>query len=142
MNLVAAWIASGALANYQTFPQWQLTHFGSTNAPNALAAADADGDGVGNYAEYLLGTAPTNAASDWKVDIRLNGSNAQIVFPHIANRGFEVQVRSDLAAPPLWSPLDVPGNAPFFPAVTFTNVVEDTGGSDTNKTYRVRLFAP
>jgi len=142
VNLVAQWIGSAPLLAYQTFAQWQIASFGSTNAPNALADADADGDGVANYAEYLVGTNPNDSASDWKADIRHNGSNAQVVFPHLANRGFEVQVRSNLALPPLWSPLNVPGNAPFFPAVTFTNAVEDTTGGDSNKTYRVRVFAP
>ncbi|HEY6170600.1 MAG TPA: PQQ-dependent sugar dehydrogenase [Verrucomicrobiae bacterium] len=142
INLVAAWINSAALAGYQTFAQWQVANFGSTNATNGSADADRDGDGVSNFLEYLLGSNPTEPSSDWRVSIQMNGPNPQIVFPQIANRGFEVQCRASLIGPPLWVPLNVPGSAPFFSAVTFTNVVEDTTGSGTNKTYRVRVFAP
>jgi len=42
-NLLTAWI-SAELTNRQTFADWQLAYFGSTNAPNAAATADPDGD--------------------------------------------------------------------------------------------------
>lgn len=139
MNLVAEWI--GALSGHQTFADWQNSNFGFTNG-TAAADFDADGDTLANYLEYLIGANPKEASSDWKVNIRLNGSNPQVVFPHLANRGFEVQFRPGFGAPAPWLPLDVPGNAPFFPAATFTNVVEDTTGTVSNKSYRVRVFAP
>ncbi|MEO6335863.1 MAG: PQQ-dependent sugar dehydrogenase, partial [Verrucomicrobiota bacterium] len=53
VNLVSAWITN-ALANYQTYPQWQLAKFGSTNAPLTGATEDFDGDRSLNYQEYLL----------------------------------------------------------------------------------------
>lgn len=45
------------------FMQWQLANFGSLTNPNALAAADHDGDGFSNESEYRAGTQPTNSAS-------------------------------------------------------------------------------
>ena len=42
---------------------WQLQYFGCTNCPQADAAADPDGDGQNNMAEFLAGTIPTNSAS-------------------------------------------------------------------------------
>jgi glucose/arabinose dehydrogenase len=141
LNLLATWIGSASLAGYQTFSQWQLANFGSTLDPAAQPGADPDGDGLANELEHLLGTDP-KATSDWKVDIQMNGANPQITFPHVANRAFEVQCRTNLEIASPWLPLQVAGNTPQFPAVTFTNVVEDTTGSGTNKTYRVRVFAP
>jgi hypothetical protein len=40
---------------------WEVLHFGSTNA---LAAADADGDGYLNVYEYVGESDPTNALSE------------------------------------------------------------------------------
>jgi hypothetical protein len=60
----------------------------------------------------------------------------------VANRGFEVQVTPDFLNPALWSPFDVPANAPFFSISNRTAVVEDALAPDTNKFYRVRVFAP
>lgn len=143
LNLIAAWIGSASLASYQTFAQWQLVNFGSTNAANALAGADPDGDGVFNQTEFLLGTNPNSATNDWKVDVKMSGTNAQIVFPQIANRAFEVQLRTNLdGVTTPWLPLDVPGNTPFYSLIDFTNTVTDITGSGTNKFYRVRVSAP
>ncbi len=142
INLLVLWINSGALASYQTFAEWQVTWFGSTGAPNAAPDADPDGDGLSNYLEYLLGKNPSQATSDWKVDIQMAGGSAQILFPHLANRGFEVQSRSNLSPASVWQVLDVPGNQPFFSAADFPGVVEDPVGGNTNKFYRVRVFEP
>jgi hypothetical protein len=37
---------------------WRMKYFGSVNSPDALAAADPDGDGATNFQEYLDGTNP------------------------------------------------------------------------------------
>jgi sugar lactone lactonase YvrE len=42
---------------------WRLRFFGSVSNRLAQAMADADGDGVPNWAEYKAGTDPTNAGS-------------------------------------------------------------------------------
>ena len=44
INLVSEWITN-ALANYQSFADWQIAKFVSTNAPSAAPDADADNDG-------------------------------------------------------------------------------------------------
>lgn len=51
------------IAALTLFQNWQIQHFGSTNNPSAAAGADPDGDGMGNMAEFLAGTDPTNSAS-------------------------------------------------------------------------------
>jgi autotransporter-associated beta strand protein len=49
------------------FQQWQIAYFGSTNNPAGAPDADADGDGMNNYAEFLAGTNPTNSSSLLKI---------------------------------------------------------------------------
>jgi uncharacterized repeat protein (TIGR03806 family) len=140
--LVAAWINSAALVNYQTFAQWQVTHFGATNAPLAAPHLDADGDGLDNYHEWLVGTVPTNSLSDWRVTIERSGDATLIQFPHVANRAFEVQYGVGDDALSLWQPLNVPGNNPFPAATTFPATITDPTPGLTNRNYRVRVIEP
>ena len=140
VNLLAAWITNG-LANYQSYAAWQLVYFGSTNSPNAQQLADPDGDGAKNYLEYLTATVPTNAASGWKISVAHSNGNAQIIIPQVANRAFEVQSSTNLVNA-LWSPLNLPANAPFFPISNRTAVVEEPIQSATPTFYRARVFEP
>ena len=49
------------------FQSWQSQYFDCTNCPQADAAADPDGDGMDNLAEFLAGTDPTNSASAFRI---------------------------------------------------------------------------
>jgi glucose/arabinose dehydrogenase/mono/diheme cytochrome c family protein len=139
--LVSAWITND-LPSYQSFADWQLARFGSTNAPEAGPDADPDADGAVNYLEYLTGTDPWQGADRWTLGIRRSNDTVQIVFPQAANRGFEVQSRPSPAGPAPWTPLDVAGNAPFFSASNRTATVTDAIAPGTNIFYRVGVFAP
>jgi uncharacterized repeat protein (TIGR03806 family) len=139
--LVSAWITND-LPGYQTFSDWQIANFGSTNAPDGGADEDADGDGAFNYLEYLTATGPLEATNFWQIDIQQTNDVVQIVYPQIANRGFEVQYSLNLPAGGSWLPLNVPQNAPFFPATNGTAVVTDPNVTEPNKYYRVKVFAP
>ena len=141
VSLLAAWITNG-LANYQSYPAWQLVYFGSTNAANAQQLADADSDGAKNYLEYLTGTVPTNAASGWGISIVRSNGNARIIVPQVANRAFEVQSTTDLLNGNSWLPLNLPANSPFFPISNRTAVVEEPIQPGTPKYYRARVFEP
>src|SRR6185295_2995556 len=112
------------------------------NAPAALPDADSDADGASNYLEYLTGGNPLATGDSWKVSIHRTGGAAQISFPQIANRGFELQFSYDLAPPIAWEPLDVSGNRLFFPVTNTTTVVEDSVTNAPAKFYRVRVFEP
>ena len=143
LALLNAWINSASLAAYQSYAQWQTNNFGSTNAPGSQLTDDPDGDGVSNEVEWTLGTNPNDAASNWTVDIQRNGTNAQIIYHHAANRAFEVQWRTNLGTVTPWQTLNVPGNAPQYPTAAFTSTVTDPAlGTASNKTYRVRVSAP
>ncbi len=140
VTLLAAWITNELPANL-SFAAWQSNYFGATNAPNAAAQADPDADGARNYLEFLTHTDPTNSLDAWKISIALSNGSAQIVFPQIANRGFEVQNAPNLNAGS-WSPLNVPANAPFFSISNRMGIVADVLPATTNKFYRVRVFEP
>jgi len=139
VNLVTAWISS--LTNYQTYAQWQLANFGATNAPLTGAAEDFDGDGLANFAEYLLGTDPTSASSAWGAGLTAGNGTAQITFPQIANRGFEVQFTTNLQPPVVWQTLDVPGNKPFMSSTNFQAVISDAM-TNASRYYRIRVYEP
>ncbi|MEO8428304.1 MAG: PQQ-dependent sugar dehydrogenase [Verrucomicrobiota bacterium] len=139
--LVTDWITQG-LANYESFAAWQARFFNSTNAPAALPDADPDADGASNYLEYLTGSNPMATGDNWKVSIHQAGAAAQISFPQIANRGFQLQFDYDLTPPIAWEPLEVPANRLFFSATNLTAVIEDSVTNSPTKFYRVRVFEP
>ncbi len=139
--LVRAWITND-LPHFQSFADWQIARFGSTNAPNGAAYSDPDGDGAINLLEYLTSTDPQNTNSSWRIALQKAGANYQIAFPLLSNRGFEVQVATNLADAQPWSGLDVSGNEPLFGVTNGTKVVTDTSPPGRVKFYRVRVFAP
>lgn len=139
-NLVHTWIST-ELTNRQTFAQWQLAIFGSTNAPNALATADPDGDGANNYYEYVTHTSPTNAVpAPWTIAIDKAAGTASVIFQRIANLGFVVETSTDFAN---WTVWDVPDNTPKFSAASFVDTVSGPlSGGETNRFFRVKLVEP
>jgi uncharacterized repeat protein (TIGR03806 family) len=139
IDLIGAWITND-LPNYQSFADWQANHFGSTNDPNALALADPDNDGANNLLEYLTGTDPRTNAGVWKISVQLTSERVQVLFPQIANRGFEVQATTDLFGADPWQALDVPGNQPFFSVTNRIWAIEDAISGAQSKFYRVRVF--
>ncbi len=132
------WIAN-ELQGFQTFADWQLVHFGGTNAPNGGAQADFDGDGAKNLLEYLTETDPTDPADAWGIGIERSGNNVNVVIPQVANRGFEVQWSTNLMSTSVWRFLNVPENCPQFSTSNRTHRVPDAVGADP-KFYRVRVY--
>jgi len=138
--LISAWITNDLIA-WQSLADWQITSFGSTNAPNTGPEADFDGDRDSNYLEYLNGTVPTNAASFWSISGRREDDMMEITFPQRANRGYELQSTPELAPGNLWMPVDVPANAPFFAASNRTATIQ-LPATSPQQNYRVRVFEP
>ena len=141
MNLLSAWITND-LPAYQSFAQWQLANFGTTNAPNAAPTADPDQDGANNYLEYLTGSNPQSGGDAWKVAVRQNGNAVEISFPQVANRGFVVEWTASLSAPIVWQPVALPTSQTFFAPTNSTAVVADTISDAPFKFYRVRVVEP
>ncbi|MCX8089885.1 MAG: PQQ-dependent sugar dehydrogenase [Verrucomicrobiae bacterium] len=139
--LLSAWITND-LPAWESFAAWQIRFFGSTNAPNAAPGADPDNDRAPNTLEYLAGTSPLNSAEAWQITATRTSNTVQVRVPQPANRAIQVEVSTNLFAPNAWTPLDVPANAPFFPASNRVTVVPDVLDPGTSKFYRARLFAP
>ena len=141
IQLLSAWITND-LPAYQSFADWQLAFFNSTNAPESAAFADPDADGAVNLLEYLTGTDPLSPTSNWGIGIGFTGTNVQINFTQIANRGFELQGTTNVFNPGSWTPLDLPGNEPFFSVTNRAAHIQDSLDLLNGKFYRVRVFSP
>ncbi len=77
-NYITAWTA---------FQNWLIQYFGCTDCPQAEAAADPDGDGQNNEAEFLAGTNPTNDASVLRItSITRDSSNIRITWTTAGGR--------------------------------------------------------
>jgi glucose/arabinose dehydrogenase/mono/diheme cytochrome c family protein len=139
IRLISAWITND-LPSFQIFGDWQTEHFGSTNAPAAQAVADPDGDGANNRLEFLTRTDPLTASSNWRIELQPDAAGVRIEFPQVANRGFDVQVTTNLVQPS-WNSLDTIGNRPLF-SVTNRNATVHDFMTDPASFYRVRVYEP
>jgi hypothetical protein len=106
ISLLTQWITTD-LTNRQDFSQWQVAWFGSTNNPLAAPDADPDNDGANNYYEFLTMTSPIANSPLWKIYISTAGTNVNVNYLQLANRGFVVEQSGDLST---WSPWNVSGN--------------------------------
>jgi len=125
------------------FQSWQLEYFGCADCPQAAAAADPDGDGQNNEAEFLSGTDPTNGASAFHIvsvtrqdpDVVITWAtaggrtNAVQATPGDGNGGFTTNFAD------LGDPLIISGTG----NVT-TNYVDVAGATNSpSRFYRIRL---
>lgn len=138
--LIGNWITNG-LANYLSFADWQLSKFGSTNAPNAAANADPDHDGAINYLEYLTGTDPLDPSTAWRISASFKTNHAAVSFLQVSNRAFQVQFNGLLSSNS-WAPLDVAGNEPIFSITNKAAAVIDLQTNSAQKFYRVKIIEP
>jgi mono/diheme cytochrome c family protein len=105
--LIADWITN-SLPNRQTYADWRLAQFGSSNSPEGEGTFDADADGSTNTAEFLAGTQPRHGASFLIPQVGFSGPTASITFDVPANRSVLIETSVNLAT---WSLWDAPGNA-------------------------------
>jgi glucose/arabinose dehydrogenase len=141
MALLRFWITND-LPSFETFAQWQVRWFGSTDEPNAAADFDADGDFSANYAEYVAGTNPLDPVDAWGVSISGDAGHALLQIPQPANRLVEVQEANSLGAPSVWTFLDLPENRPCYPSAARQVNISQSLTNGLQKFYRVRLSQP
>jgi hypothetical protein len=84
---------------------WETNFFGLVNAD---PAADSDGDGMSNGAEYIAGTNPTNAASHLKIDSLTRTPGTMLAFGAISNRTYTLQYKDALLPGPWTRLADLP----------------------------------
>jgi hypothetical protein len=82
---------------------WEMYYFGVVST-NRTQNTDTDGDGMTDYAEFIAGTNPTNAASNLKFLSASLQTNRLVKFQWsaIPGRIYQVQTSTNLQA---WSPL-------------------------------------
>jgi hypothetical protein len=141
VDLIIRWVTED-LVTYPTFAEWQIDHFGSTNAPSALPGADPDGDGASNYEEYLTDTNPNSAAEAWRLAIEKRGGDVLVSYPQLVNRGIEVQWSTDLTSKTSWQFLNVPQNRPFVSGTNGVVALRDDLTNGPVRYYRARVFEP
>jgi hypothetical protein len=139
IQLVSRWITND-LIGYETFAQWQVSRFGSTNGTNAIATADPDGDRANNQLEYFSGTDPNVPGDGWSIGVERAGDTAEIVFPRIPNRGLEIQWSSNLVSTSSWRFLNIPENRPFFSSSNTPTRVPEALSNGPARYYRVRVY--
>jgi len=104
----AIWLSPTNLPDLSArYANWAASWFG-TNADVASissAGADADGDGMNNYQEFIAGTDPTDDTSKFAIvaSTPLNsGAPVTVTFAGQANRAYTLE-RSLSLAPPAWT---------------------------------------
>jgi phospholipase C len=117
---------------------WMQQYFGCTTCSQAGAAADPDGDGMNNIAEFLSGTDPTNGASAFRImSVTPQGADVLVTWQTHGGKTNAVQ-----AAPNLGSSYgDVSSNIILPGSGDLTTNFLDIGAATTNASrfYRVRL---
>jgi uncharacterized repeat protein (TIGR01451 family) len=80
---------------------WANFYFGANANGSVSGSADPDGDGYDNYAEYVFGTDPTDAASHLNFSVAAGPGNSVIVTfsPCQGGRAYELEAVTNLANP-------------------------------------------
>jgi predicted Zn-dependent protease len=114
---------------------FQRTYFPLVTAANAAPAADPDGDGMNNLAEYIAGTNPTNAASVFKLLSPTNSSSgAAVRWLSVAGKHYQVFSRTNLVLGSWQS------NGTAVTATSTNTQYLDASGTNGVRFYRVQVL--
>ena len=116
---------------------WELTYFGHTAVnPNA----DADGDGVSNYNEYLAGTNPTNAMDFLRITSTTfapGGTNTTLTWNSTPSRLYSIQKALSLTN--IWADS---GLGLISPSVGQTTIATFNDSNAPIRFYRIQAVSP
>ena len=132
--LVTQWIQSFD-TNRMAFTDWQILKFGSTNSPPAGPNDDPDGDGRNNFLEYLYGTSPVVAETNYQNPTLMVSPSGVATVSYLLspNAAAQVQAATNLFN---WSLWDVPGNH----GLPAAGGLQSVQGQTTNNTMFFRLL--
>lgn len=83
---------------------WQIQHFGSTTNLLAFPMADADGDEVLNWEEYLFGTSPSDAGQMPAISLGVSmGGNRQVRWYGAKDQIYDISFSTNLND---WIPIE------------------------------------
>jgi PKD repeat protein len=123
---------------------WQMQYFGCTDCPQASGAADPDGDGQTNLAEFLAGTDPTNSASTFSIiGVTQEDNDLRVTWTTAGGRTNAVQATAGDALGNYTTTnfIDISGLMIITGSGDATTNVVDVGGATNSPSrfYRVRL---
>jgi glucose/arabinose dehydrogenase len=104
--LMTEWITQ-SLPDRKSYAAWRLQVFGSANSAEGDPAADPDGDGQPNHAEFLADSAALDPGSFLVPRMALSGGSVLLDAVIPANRAVQIERSTDLLD---WSLWDVSGN--------------------------------
>lgn len=115
---------------------WELLHFGSTNAATGGPTDDPDSDSVRNRDEYVAGTLPTDFTSKPLISgVLREGSSVYVTVPTAAQRQYAIDFRTNIASG-AWLSLFAGTTG------TGTNQTWVDNPSDPVRFYRMRVVLP
>ena len=113
---------------------FQRKYFDPWTSAQAAPGADPDGDGANNFAEYVAGTIPTNAASVLKMlGVARTNTTATVSWSSVSGKKYQVSARTNVAFGS-WSNLAV------VPATDTTSFYNDPDATDAFRAYRVQVL--
>jgi uncharacterized repeat protein (TIGR03806 family) len=137
--LIERWITE-RLPGFLSFSEWQQKYF--SDAPDVAARdADPDGDGLSNYAEYLLGSDPRVPSPSLPLAIKVTDDGVLISFQRVANLFTQVEWADEPSAS-AFQPLEVSDNGPYVPLENEEAEILDPTPNATTRFYRLVLRPP
>jgi hypothetical protein len=128
----------GSAAAAQAFGNFQKTHFTAAELAAGTittATADADGDGMTNYEEFVAGANPRQATSLTSMSVfSVAGASLQVQFPVVTGRYYSVWSASDLTSSE-WT--KEPGGFRATGNGTYTLRLDEPG--DATRFYQLRV---
>ncbi|HUJ12007.1 MAG TPA: hypothetical protein VL171_18515, partial [Verrucomicrobiae bacterium] len=140
---VSTLVSNNLVQVITAFQAWQQQYFNCTNCPQADAAADPDGDGQNNQAEFLSGTNPTNSLSGLRIiSAAADNNDAVITWRTAGGRTNAVQATGgDTNGDYTTNFADISGLIIIPGSGDATTNFVDTGGATNrpDRYYRIRL---